>query len=42
VALHGVAPESGGPFGFAFEVAAGLAELIGWRRLGWLPGVAAG
>jgi hypothetical protein len=37
----GVAPESGGPFGFAFEVAAGLAELIGWRRLGWLVGVAA-
>jgi hypothetical protein len=36
-----VAPESGGPFGFAFEVLAGLTELIGWRRLGWLLGVAA-
>jgi hypothetical protein len=34
-------PESGGLFGFAFEVLAGLAELIGWRRLGWLFGVAA-
>ena len=37
----GVGQESGGPFGFAFEVLAGLAELIGWRRLGWLLGVAA-
>jgi hypothetical protein len=36
-----VAPESGGPFGFAFEVFAGLLELIGWRRLGWLAGVCA-
>jgi hypothetical protein len=36
-----VGPESGGPFGFAFEALAGLAELIGWRRLGWLLGVAA-
>jgi hypothetical protein len=36
-----VGPESGGPFGFAFEMVAGLAELIGWRRLGWLLGVAA-
>jgi hypothetical protein len=41
--LSGVsaAPDSGGPFGFAFEVLAGLTELIGWRRLGWLLGVAA-
>ena len=36
-----VGPESGGPFGFAFEVVAGLAELVGWRRFGWLLGVAA-
>ena len=36
-----VEPESGGPFGFAFEVLAGLTELIGWRRFGWLLGVAA-
>jgi hypothetical protein len=36
-----VAPESGGPFGSAFEVLAGMFELIGWRRLGWLLGVAA-
>jgi hypothetical protein len=36
-----VGPESGGPFGFAFEVLAGLAEPIGWRRLGWLLAVAA-
>ena len=35
-----VGPESGGPFGFAFEVLAGLAELVGWRRLGWLLGAA--
>jgi len=35
-----VGPESGGPFGFVFEVLAGLAELIGWRRFGWLLGVA--
>jgi hypothetical protein len=34
-------PDSGGPFGFAFEVLAGLIELIGWRRIGWLLGVAA-
>jgi hypothetical protein len=34
-------PDSDGPFGFAFEVLAGLTELIGWRRLGWLLGVAA-
>jgi hypothetical protein len=41
--LSGVsaAPDSGGPFGFAFEVLAGLTELMGWRRLGWLLGVAA-
>jgi hypothetical protein len=36
-----VGPEAGGPFGFAFEMLAGLTELIGWRRLGWLLGVAA-
>jgi hypothetical protein len=36
-----VAPDSGGPFGFPFEVLAGMFELIGWRRLGWLLGVAA-
>jgi len=36
-----VGPEAGGPFGFAFEVAAGLTELVGWRRLGWLLGVGA-
>jgi hypothetical protein len=43
VDLSGVsaAPDSDGPFGFAFEVLAGLIELIGWRRLGWLLGVAA-
>ena len=43
VDLSGIsaAPESGGPFGFAFEVLTGLTELIGWRRLGWLLGVAA-
>lgn len=34
-------PDSGGSFGFAFEVLAGLTELIGWRRIGWLLGVAA-
>jgi hypothetical protein len=28
-------------FAFALEVLAGLPELIGWRRLGWLLGVAA-
>src|SRR6202020_893126 len=41
--LSGVsaAPDSGGPFGFAFEMAAGLTELIGWRRLSWLLGAAA-
>jgi hypothetical protein len=37
----GAAPDSGGPLGFAFEVLAGLIELIGWRRLGWLLGAAA-
>jgi hypothetical protein len=37
----GVAPDSGGPFGFAFEILAGMFEVIGWRRLGWLLGVAA-
>ena len=36
----GAGAEAGGPFGFAFEVLAGLPELIGWRRLGWLLGVA--
>jgi len=36
-----VGPEAGGPFGFAFEVVAGLTELVGWRRLGWLLGAAA-
>jgi hypothetical protein len=36
-----VAPESGGPFAFPVEVLAGLLELIGWRRIGWLFGVAA-
>ena len=43
VDLSGVsaAPDSDGPLGFAFEVLAGLTELIGWRRLGWLLGVAA-
>jgi hypothetical protein len=42
VDLSGVsAPESGGPLEFAFEVFAGLLELVGWRRLGWLLGVAA-
>jgi hypothetical protein len=34
-----VSPDSGGPFGF--EVLAGIFESIGWRRLGWLLGVAA-
>ncbi|HEY6496975.1 MAG TPA: hypothetical protein VIZ43_27170, partial [Trebonia sp.] len=37
----GCAADSGGPLGFAVEFLAGLAELIGWRRLGWLLGVAA-
>jgi hypothetical protein len=43
VNLSGVnaAPESGGPVEFAVEVIAGLFELIGWRRLGWLLGIAA-
>ena len=43
VDLSGVspAPDSDVPFGFAFEILAGLTELIGWRRLGWLLGVAA-
>jgi hypothetical protein len=36
-----VGPDSGGPFEFALEVLAGLTELVGWRRLGWLLGVAA-
>jgi hypothetical protein len=35
------APESVGPVEYAVEVLAGLIELIGWRRLGWLLGVAA-
>jgi hypothetical protein len=41
--LSGVsaAPDSDVPFGFALEILAGLTELIGWRRLGWLLGVAA-
>ena len=41
--LSGVssALDSGVPFGFAFEISAGLLELLGWRRLGWLLGVAA-
>ena len=44
VHLSGVnaTPESGGAVEFAVEVIAGLFELIGWRRLGWLLGVAAG
>src|ERR1700722_2802109 len=33
--------DSGGPLEYAVEVVAGLTELIGWRRLGWLLGVAA-
>ena len=43
VNLSGVnaTPESGGPVEFAVEVIAGLFELIGWRRLGWLLGSAA-
>jgi hypothetical protein len=43
VDLSGLSTEQGfgGPFGFAFEVFAGLIELIGWRRIGWLLGVAA-
>ena len=43
VNLSGVSAgaESEAPFGFAVEVAAGLTELIGWRRLGWALGVAA-
>ena len=36
-----VGTEAGGPFGFAFEMLAGLAELIGWRRFGWTLGTAA-
>jgi hypothetical protein len=35
------APESVGPVEYAVEILAGLIELIGWRRLGWLLGVAA-
>jgi len=35
------AADSGGPIEYAVEVLAGLMELIGWRRLGWLLGVAA-
>jgi hypothetical protein len=35
------APESGGPVEYAFEIIEGLIELIGWRRIGWLLGVAA-
>jgi hypothetical protein len=43
VNLSGVnaTPESGGAVEFAVEVIAGLFELIGWRRLGWLFGLAA-
>ena len=43
VNLSGVnaTPESGGAVEFTVEVIAGLFELIGWRRLGWLLGVAA-
>lgn len=37
----GTARDSGGPLEFAFEIFAGLLELIGFRRLGWLLGVAA-
>ena len=33
-------PDPGGPIDFAVEVFAGLIELIGGRRLGWLLGVA--
>jgi len=33
--------DSGGPFEYAIELVDGLTELIGWRRLGWLLGVAA-
>jgi hypothetical protein len=36
-----VAPESGGPFELPVEVVTGMFEVIGWRRLGWLLGVAA-
>ena len=41
--LSGIAvePDSGGLFAFAFEILVGLMELIGWRRPGWLLGVAA-
>jgi hypothetical protein len=35
-----VAPQDEGPFGIVFEIFDGLIELIGWRRLGWLFGVA--
>jgi hypothetical protein len=35
------APESGVVFEFGFEVFAGLLELVGWRRLGWLLGIVA-
>jgi hypothetical protein len=35
------APESTGPVEYGVEILAGLMELIGWRRLGWLLGVAA-
>jgi hypothetical protein len=35
------APEPAMPFDMAVEFLAGLMELIGWRRLGWLLGVAA-
>jgi hypothetical protein len=42
VDLSGVtAPESSGPVEYAVEILAGLTELIGWRRIGWLLGVAA-
>ncbi|HEX4092883.1 MAG TPA: hypothetical protein VHZ33_29550 [Trebonia sp.] len=41
LSLVSVEPESGGLVAFPFEVLAGLTELIGWRRLGWLFGVIA-
>jgi hypothetical protein len=42
VDLSGVSgADSGGPVEYAVEILAGVIELIGWRRLGWLLGVAA-
>lgn len=41
LSVVGAAAESGGPADFAVEVLEGLTELIGWRRIGWLLGVAA-